>query len=113
MRRFASLLFAIGFILSAFSPARSEQVRGSAARVDDRLLAARVPKPDTNSITVEVRLPQDDAQTDHNNFCNIGRLAEVRFERSGFAFVDGLGQKLQQLAGYFKRDAPLDQAASK
>ena len=37
------------------------QVRGSAARADDRLLAAQVPKPDPNSITVEVGLPQDNA----------------------------------------------------
>jgi multidrug resistance efflux pump len=88
------------------------QVRGSAARADDRLLAAQVPKPDPNSITVEVGLPQDDAQTDRKNFCNIGRLAEVRFERSGFAFFDGLGQKLKQLAGYFKREAATAQATS-
>jgi multidrug resistance efflux pump len=88
------------------------QVRGSAARADDRLLAAQVPKPDPNSITVEVGLPQDNAQTDRNNFCNIGRLAEVRFERSGFAFLDGLGQKLKQLAGYFKREAATAQATS-
>jgi multidrug resistance efflux pump len=88
------------------------QVRGSAARADDRLLAAQVPKPDPNSITVEVGLPQDNAQADRNSFCNIGRLAEVRFERSGFAFLDGLGRKLQQLADYFKRDAAAAQATS-
>jgi hypothetical protein len=61
---------------------------------------------------VEVGLPQDNAQADRNNFCNIGRLAEVRFERSGFAFLDGLGRKLQQLADYFKRDAAAAQATS-
>jgi hypothetical protein len=89
------------------------QVRGSAARADDRLLAAQVPKPDPNSITVEVGLPQDDIQTDRNNFCNIGRLAEVRFERTGFAFVEGLKRKLQQIADYFKRDIAAAQAPSK
>ena len=89
------------------------QIRGSAARADDRLLAAQVPKPDPNSITVEVVLPRDDTHMDRNNFCNIGRLAEVRFERSGLAFLDGLGRKLQQLASYFRRDAAVDQAASK
>jgi biotin carboxyl carrier protein len=78
------------------------QVRGSAARTDDRLLAAQVQKPDPNSITVEIGLPQDDAQIDRNSFCNIGRLAEVRFQRSGFAFLDGLGRMLHGLAGYFK-----------
>jgi biotin carboxyl carrier protein len=88
------------------------QVRGSAARADDRLLAAQVPRPDPNSITVEIGLPQDDAQTDRNSFCNIGRVAEVRFQRSGFAFLDGLGRKLQQLVSYFKRDGTADRAAS-
>jgi multidrug resistance efflux pump len=78
------------------------QVRGSAARADDRLLAAQVPRPDPNSITVEVGLPPDTALTDRNNFCNIGRVAEVRFERTGFGLLDGLGRSLQQLAGYFK-----------
>jgi hypothetical protein len=87
------------------------QVRGSAARTDDRLLAAQVPKPDPNSITVEVGLPQEDATMDRKNFCNIGRLAEVRFERSGFALLDGLNQKLQQLAGYFRRDTAIDHAS--
>jgi biotin carboxyl carrier protein len=89
------------------------QVRGSAARADDRLLAAQVPKPDPNSITVEVGLPQEDIQKDRNNFCNIGRLAEVRFERTGFALLDGLGRKLQQVVDYFKRDATANQATSK
>jgi len=89
------------------------QVRGSAARADDRLLAAQVPKPDPNSITVEVGAPQDDVQKDRNNFCNIGRLAEVRFERAGFAFLDGLGRKLQQVVDYFQRDATANQTTSK
>jgi multidrug resistance efflux pump len=61
------------------------QERGSAARVDDRLLAALVPKPSSGSITVEVELPADVWQEDQNrNFCDIGRLAEVRFPRHGW-----------------------------
>jgi multidrug resistance efflux pump len=70
------------------------QVRGSAARADDRLLAAQVPSPNAGSITVEIGLPQDEAETDRNNFCNIGRLAEVRFDRVRFAFFDRLGKAL-------------------
>lgn len=81
---------------------RDLQARGSAARADDRLLAAQVQKPDPNSITVEIGLPQNDAPTDRNNFCNIGRLAEVRFQRSGLAFFDGVGRMLQRLTGYFR-----------
>ncbi len=69
-----------------------KQVRGSAARVDDRLLAAQVPSPNADSITVEVGLPQDAAMADRNNFCNIGRLAEVRFQRAHFAFLDRLSK---------------------
>ena len=57
------------------------QVRGSAARTDDRLLAAQVPTPNPGSITVEVELPELEASSQQNSFCNIGRLAEVRFAR--------------------------------
>lgn len=64
------------------------QVRGSAARVDDRLLAAQVPATDAGNITVEVSLERGVTPADGNGFCDIGRLAEVRFQRSGF----GLGQ---------------------
>jgi hypothetical protein len=76
---------------------RIRHVRGSAARTDDRLLAARVPSSDRNSITVEVELP-DDAHASRNNFCNIGRLAEVRFHRSGLTFLDSWGRAFQRLA---------------
>jgi multidrug resistance efflux pump len=90
------------------------QARGSAASPDDRLIAARVQRPDQNlkSITVEVDLPSDDSQTSRENFCNIGRLAEVRFQRSGFTFVSGWSGTLQKLVGYFKHRAADDQAAS-
>ena len=90
------------------------QVRGSSARGDDRLLAAQIQRPDQNpnSITVEVGLPNDDVQTNRNNFCNIGRLAEVRFQRLGFASLKGWSRTLQNLVGYFERDAAADQAAS-
>jgi len=67
-----------------------QRVRGSAARSDDRLLAAQVPNPDAGKVTVEVGLPADAAAASHNNFCNIGRLAEVRFQRVRFGFLDAL-----------------------
>jgi multidrug resistance efflux pump len=67
-----------------------KQIRGSAARTDDRLLAAQVPTPDAGSVTVEVGLPPEAAMADRNNFCNIGRLAEVRFQRAYLGFLDGL-----------------------
>lgn len=57
------------------------QVRGSAARTDDRLLAAQVPVPNPGRITVEVGLPPQDSSAQQGGFCNIGRLADVRFTR--------------------------------
>ena len=81
------------------------QVRGSAARADDRLLAAQVPRPNLNSISVEIGLPAYSAPPDRNSFCHIGRLAEVRFERSGLAFVDRIEKKLREFTGYVLRIA--------
>jgi hypothetical protein len=64
------------------------QERGSAARVDDRLLAATVAKPTSGSISVEVEIPAEAWSEDRNgNFCDIGRLAEVRFPRNGISFA--------------------------
>jgi len=58
------------------------QVRGSAARSDDRLFAAQVPSgASPGTISVEVSLPPDAADADGSSFCGIGRLAEVRFRR--------------------------------
>src|ERR1700722_16516905 len=90
------------------------QIRGSAASADDRLMAARVQRPDQNpnSITVEVDLPPEDSQTSRGNFCDIGRLAEVRFQRSGFTFLSGWDGTLKRLVGYFKHKTADDQAAS-
>ena len=64
------------------------QVLGSAARTDDRLLAAQIPHITTNNIAVEVELPADDPDSDRNSFCNVGRMAEVRFQRSGLGFAE-------------------------
>jgi hypothetical protein len=33
------------------------------------------------SIAVEVELPQDEFDAERNSFCNIGRVAEVQFQR--------------------------------
>ena len=74
------------------------QVRGSAARTDDRLLAAQVVAPSAGSIRVEVALTlaEDDSHANRNSFCNIGRLAEVRFHRGRFAFVDRVGNSVKR-----------------
>ena len=75
------------------------RVIGSAARTDDRLLAAQVPHPTSSSITVEVELLQDRSEAEHSGFCNIGRLAEVRFQRSGFGFADRVFRALAWVTG--------------
>jgi multidrug resistance efflux pump len=72
------------------------QVRGSAARTDDRLLAAQVPLASPGSITVEVELPEEPPATRQNGFCNIGRMAEVRFGRH-FGYLENLRQTLARL----------------
>jgi multidrug resistance efflux pump len=66
------------------------QVRGSAARADDRLLAAQVPTTGPGNITIEVSLVRGMTPADGNGFCDIGRMAEVRFQRSSF----GLSQAI-------------------
>jgi multidrug resistance efflux pump len=81
------------------------QVRGSAARADDRLLAAQIPSPNAGKITVEVGLPADEAVADRNNFCNIGRLAEVRFHRAHFGFLAGLSQAFGWRTNRLDREA--------
>ena len=72
------------------------QARGSAARTDDRLLAAQVPTASSGSITVEVELPPEDAPIEKNSFCSVGRLAEVRFTRR----LDYLNQLVQALSRF-------------
>ena len=86
------------------------QVMGSAARTDDRLLAAQVPGPTTSSITVEVELLQDQAQAERNSFCNIGRMAEVRFHRTGFGLADRLAKALAWVTGRDSRRAAVPRA---
>jgi hypothetical protein len=84
----------------AWSYGQVRQVRGSAARADDRLLAAQVPKPSTGSITVEIGLPAEDRSIEHNNFCGIGRLAEVRFPRLGMELPGFVNRALGWIAGF-------------
>jgi hypothetical protein len=61
-----------------------------------------VKRPDANSITVEIGLPDDEAS--RNSFCNIGRLAEVRFQRTPFTFLAGITQALSRLVGHERSD---------
>jgi multidrug resistance efflux pump len=89
------------------------QVIGSAARIDDRLLAAQVPHPTSSSIAVEVELVQDAEGAEHNGFCNIGRLAEVRFQRGGLGLVERIYKALTALTdGGGRRTGPVTTAGT-
>jgi len=92
---------------------RVRQVLGSAARTDDRLLAAQVTHPTSNSITVEVELLQDQSDAERNSFCNIGRTAEVRFQRTGFGFADRIFKTFGWLTGNDRRQAAVASTAGK
>ncbi|KAB2937858.1 MAG: HlyD family efflux transporter periplasmic adaptor subunit [Hyphomicrobium sp.] len=78
------------------------QVRGSAARADDRLLAAQVPAAARGNITVEVSLPDDGAHAANSSYCDIGRLADVRFQRRPPAFVESASRFFRSLVDMFR-----------
>jgi len=61
-------------------------------------------------VTVEVHLP-DNVEADRNNFCNIGRLAEVRFQRAPPAFLVSIGQMLGRIVGGERRKVADHKAA--
>ncbi len=89
------------------------QVLGSAARTDDRLLAAQIIRTSSNNIAVEVELLQEDFDAERNSFCNIGRMAEVRFQRAGFGFADRLFNALSGMAFHDGPQAEINSAAAK
>jgi len=77
------------------------QVRGSAARADDRLLAAQVPAAARGNITVEVSLPDDGSHAANSSYCDIGRLADVRFQRRPPAFVESASRFFRSIVDMF------------
>jgi multidrug resistance efflux pump len=77
---------------------RVQQIRGSAARSDDRLFAAQVPSANHGTITVEVSIPSDSQSITGSNSCGIGRLAEVRFRRDLFGIETALTNGVRWLA---------------
>ena len=81
------------------------QVRGSAARADDRLLAAQVPAPTRGNITVEVSLAQQGRPAANSSYCDIGRLADVRFQRRAPAIVESAGRLFRSFVDMFRPGA--------
>ena len=78
------------------------QVRGSAARADDRLLAAQVPVPTRGNITVEVSLPREAWPATNSSYCDIGRLADVRFQRGPPVFVESANRLFWAFVDMFR-----------
>src|SRR6202046_586344 len=89
------------------------RVIGSAVRTDDRLLAAQVPYPTSSSITVEVELLRDRSEAEHSGFSNIGRLAEVRFQRSGLGLADRMFRALAWVTARSGRQTAVVSTAGK
>jgi multidrug resistance efflux pump len=58
-------------------------VRGSAAAVEDVVLAASPPKSQGKNARIRVTLDPSGMQTDYANFCQVGRTVQVRFARAG------------------------------
>jgi multidrug resistance efflux pump len=75
-----------------------QQVLGSAARQDERLLAAQVAKPEGRRISVEVALPAASLSTQDGRYCDIGRMAEVHFDRKSGGIFAGLSGTLGPLS---------------
>ena len=86
------------------------QVRGSAARADDRLLAAQIAKPSSGTFTVEVEIPNVALLGDRSGYCDIGRLAEVRFARVAWSMPGAIAGWWKWLSGY-DSTALLEQSA--
>jgi multidrug resistance efflux pump len=57
-------------------------VRGSAAAVEEVVLAAVPPKSQGKNARIRVVLDPSDMQTDYANFCQVGRTVQVRFARA-------------------------------
>jgi multidrug resistance efflux pump len=59
-------------------------VRGSAAAVDDAVLAAKPPQARGKDARIRVSIPDSTLQSDYANFCQVGRSVQVRFKSRSF-----------------------------
>ncbi|UTD25523.1 HlyD family secretion protein [Bradyrhizobium sp. WD16] len=62
-------------------------VRGSAAVVDDVVLAAKPPQSRGKDARIRVGLPQSALNSDYPNFCQVGRSVQVRFKTRSLPIV--------------------------
>ena len=84
-----------------------ERMRGSSAQMDERLYAAHPIAPSERQVTVDVLLPAGVGGGDNSRQCDIGRQAEVRFERPVPHLLASLGRTL---AGSAFAEEPVDEA---
>jgi multidrug resistance efflux pump len=59
-------------------------VRGTAAVVEESILAATPPQSRGRSARIRVSLQKSDLEKDYENFCQVGRSVQVRFETRAF-----------------------------
>jgi multidrug resistance efflux pump len=62
-------------------------VRGSAAVVDDAVLAAKLPQGRARDARIRVGLAESALHTDYANFCQVGRSVQVRFRTRSLPIV--------------------------
>ncbi len=62
-------------------------VRGSAAVVDDVVLAAKPPQSRGRDARIRVSLPPSALNSDYSNFCQVGRSVQVRFKSRSIPIV--------------------------
>jgi multidrug resistance efflux pump len=64
-----------------------QSVRGSAAVIEDIILAAKPPPSRGRDARIRISLPQSALNTDYANFCQVGRSVQVRFRTRSFSIV--------------------------
>jgi multidrug resistance efflux pump len=62
-------------------------VRGSAAVIEDVILAAKLPPSRGKDARIRVALPESSLNTDYANFCQVGRSVQVRFRTRSLPIV--------------------------
>lgn len=65
-------------------------VRGSRADFEDKILAASLPRTEGKYAKIRVDLLPSEMNTDYQNFCQVGRSAQVRFRTRGVWFLHWL-----------------------
>lgn len=68
-------------------PGHVLSVRGSRADMEDKVLAATPPRIEGKYARIRVQLSPSDLNTDYQNYCQVGRTAQVRFRTRSVPFV--------------------------